>query len=218
MRWAALSLVFVLFYVVPADPAKQFAGKDASLRTVEQARHYIGVDRPLYVQYGRFMRRLLEGDLGYSWYNAEPVSDIVKDAAPVTGSLVLGGLAFALLVGGAIGLASSRRRSSPGRPARFFAYVAIGLQQIWLGLSLAVLFAYVVDIFPTAGYSDFFSPPSGTVGGPVQWAYHLVLPWITLGLAVAAPYLWVTQKLVVQVKVADDRAAAQAVASVSFVK
>src|SRR4051794_10384983 len=67
--WLGLTLVFVLFYVVPADPAKQFAGKGANAESIAKAKHVLGLDHSWLEQYRLFLTRTLEGDFGYSWYN-----------------------------------------------------------------------------------------------------------------------------------------------------
>src|SRR4029078_4411427 len=111
MLFLAVTIVsYVLFFIIPADPAKQFAGKGANPETIAKAKHYLGLDRPIYYQYYRFLERLVvHQDLGHSWYNRESVNTIIKDAAPVTASLVFGGAFFWLMTVIPLGLLSLLR-------------------------------------------------------------------------------------------------------------
>jgi peptide/nickel transport system permease protein len=195
MLWAvmlffAVTIVsYVLFFIIPADPARQFAGKGATPATVEKAKKYLGLDDPIYVQYYNFVERLVvHQDLGHSWYNRESVNQIVLDAAPVTASLVIGGAFFWMLIAVPIGVLSALRpRSLLDRGAMTF--VLIGISAHPIGLIFAWLFGYKWGLTPITGYADVFNPPPGQAGGPVQWAYHLILPWATFMILFAALYV-----------------------------
>jgi peptide/nickel transport system permease protein len=192
MLFLAVTMVsYVLFYVIPADPAKQFAGKGANPQTIAAAKHYLGLDRPIYIQYLTFLKRLVvHQDLGHSWYNREDVNQIILDAAPVTASLVLGGAFFWLLISIPIGvLAALRPRSLLDRASTTFVLIGISAHPIWIGLIFAYFIGFRWGITPIANYADFFNPPPGAPGGPVQWAYHLLLPWATFMILYAALYV-----------------------------
>jgi peptide/nickel transport system permease protein len=192
MLFFAVTIVaYVLFFIIPADPARQFAGKGATPETVEKAKKYLGLDDPIYIQYGRFVQRLVvHQDLGHSWYNRESVNHIVMDAAPVTASLVLGGAFFWMLIAVPIGVLSALRpRSLLDRGAMTFVLIGISAHPIWIGLIFAWLFGYKLGWTPITGYADVFNPPPGQAGGPVQWAYHLILPWMTFMILFAALYV-----------------------------
>ena len=192
MLFFAVTIVsYVLFFIIPADPAKQFAGKGATPATVERARKYLGLDKPIYVQYFNFVKRLVvHQDLGHSWYNRESVNQIVADAAPVTASLVIGGAILWMLIAIPIGVLSALRpRSLLDRGAMTFVLIGISAHPIWIGLIFAWLFGYKWGLTPITGYADVFNPPPGQPGGPVQWAYHLILPWLTFMILFAALYV-----------------------------
>ena len=192
MLFFAVTIVsYVLFFIIPADPARQFAGKGATSATVEQARHYLGLDKPIYAQYYDFVNRLvIHGNLGFSWYNRESVNTIIGDAAPVTASLVLGGAFFWMLLALPIGILSALRpRSLIDRASMTFVLIGISAHPIWIGLIFAYFIGYKWGITPITGYADFFNPPPGQSGGPVQWAYHLILPWMTFMILFAALYV-----------------------------
>jgi peptide/nickel transport system permease protein len=188
---AVTMVAYILFFIIPSDPAKQFAGKGATPATVASAKHYLGLDRPIYIQYLNFLDRLVvHQDLGHSWYNREGVNQIIKDAAPVTASLVFGGAIFWLLVSIPIGvLTALRRQSLLDRGATAFVLVGISAHPVWIGLLFAYFFGYKLGWTPISNYADFFHPPPGQPGGPVQWAYHMILPWCTFMILYAALYV-----------------------------
>jgi peptide/nickel transport system permease protein len=195
--FAVTVVAYILFFVIPADPARQFAGKGATQETIAKARHYLHLDEPIYQQYGRFVWRLVyHQDLGHSYYNRESVNHIVADAAPVTASLVIGGAIFWMLIAIPIGILSALRpRSLLDRGAMTFVLIGISAHPVWIGLIFAWLFGFYAHehgspiYFPISNYADFFNPPPGQPGGPVQWAYHLILPWTTFMILFAALYV-----------------------------
>jgi peptide/nickel transport system permease protein len=195
--FAVTVVSYILFFVIPADPARQFAGKGATPATIAKAKHYLHLDEPIYQQYGRFVWRLIyHHDLGHSYYNRESVNHIITDAAPVTASLVLGGAFFWMLIAIPIGVLSALRpRSLLDRGAMTFVLIGISAHPVWIGLIFAWFFGFYLHqhgspiYAPISNYADFFNPPPGQPGGPVQWAYHLILPWLTFMILFAALYV-----------------------------
>ena len=190
--FAVTVVSYVLFFIIPADPAKQFAGKGANADTIAKAKHYLGLDEPIYIQYGSFVWRLVyHQDLGPLLVQPrERQSDHRATPRPVTASLVLGGAFFWLLLAVPIGVLSALRpRSLLDRAAMTFVLIGISAHPLWIGLIFAYFFGYRWGITPITNYADFFNPPPGQPGGPVQWAYHLVLPWMTFMILFAALYV-----------------------------
>ena len=195
--FAVTVVSYILFFVIPADPARQFAGKGATPDTIAKAKHYLHLDEPIYQQYGRVVwRRVYHHDLGHSYYNRESVNHIIADAAPVTASLVIGGALFWMLIAIPIGVLSALRpRSLLDRGAMMFVLIGISAHPVWIGLIFAWLFGFYAHehgspiYFPISNYADFINPPPGQPGGPVQWAYHLILPWTTFMILFAALYV-----------------------------
>jgi len=127
--------------------------------------------------------------LGRSFTNRLSVNYVVLNAAPVTASLVFGGAVFWMLIALPIGILSALRpRSLLDRLAMVFVLVGISAHPVWIGLLFAYFFGFKAGIFPITGYCDFINP-SGDCGGPVQWAYHLILPWTTFAILFAALYV-----------------------------
>ena len=212
LLWAVVLFVavtivtYVIFFLIPADPAARACGQQVTPECVARAKHYLGLDRPVYVQYAKFMGRLLPFDieslseggspfkrpsLGISFANRQPVNNIVAHAAPVTASLVFGGAVTWLLISIPIGILSALRpRSALDRGAMVFVLIGISAHPVWIGLIFLYLFAFKVHIFPLGEYCNMINPPAGTqCGGPVQWFYHLILPWITFAILFAALYV-----------------------------
>jgi len=189
----AVTLVtYVIFFIIPADPAKLVAGKNARPEDIKRAAHYIGVDKPVYQQYWIFMKRLvIHHNLGRSFSNRQNVNDIVLAAAPVTATLVFGGAIFWMLLAIPIGILSALRpRSLLDRLAMVFVLIGISAHPVWIGLIFSYFFGYRLGLTPIQGYCDVFNPPPGaSCGGPVDWAYHMILPWMTFMILFAALYV-----------------------------
>jgi peptide/nickel transport system permease protein len=196
MLWAAVLFVavtlvaYVLFFLIPNNPARIVAGQAATNAEIKRVEHFLGTDRPVYVQYAKFLDRLvIHQNLGYSFRNRQSVNSIVGNAAPVTASLVLGGAIFWMLLALPIGILSALRpRSLLDRASMTFVLIGISAHPIWIGLIFAYFFGFKLHWAPITGYCDFINP-STDCGGPVQWAYHLVLPWVTFALVYAALYV-----------------------------
>lgn len=198
LLWAAAMFIavtifsFVVFWVVPSNPATRGLPAQATQADVERRERFLGVDKPLPVQYARFVWRLVaERSLGTSWQNRRSVNEIVGDAAPVTASLVGGGAVLWMLIAVPIGILSALRpRSLLDRIAMAFTLVGISAHPVWIGLMLSYLLGFRLHWFPITGYCDFINPSaSQACGGPTQWAYHLFLPWVTFAALYAALYV-----------------------------
>jgi len=187
---AVTAVTYVIFFIIPADPARQACGQRATEQCIQRAAHFLGTDQPVYVQYGKFMKRLiLEHDLGRSFTNRQSVNHVIADAAPVTASLVFGGAILWLLIAFPVGILSALRpRSLLDRFAMVFVLVGISAHPVWIGLIFSYFLGFKAGIFPITGYADFFSP-STEHGGPVQWAYHMFLPWLTFAILFCALYV-----------------------------
>jgi peptide/nickel transport system permease protein len=193
--WLVVTLVFVMFFVLLPEPrARNLAGGDqATPAMIEGVNHELHLDAPLPEQYASYIWRLI----AHQTAGASPVlsaaqagSDsgaIARQAIPPTLSVVILTLLLSLCVGGLVGFALARRpwrRLVYGLPI----YVALGLMPIWVGIELSYYLSYRWDVVPLANYCDFFNPQRGLCGGPVDWIKHLILPVVTLSLALAAVY------------------------------
>ena len=198
LLWAVVLFVavtvvtYIIFFVIPADPARAVAGRNPTPAMIENARHYLGIDKPVYIQYLRFLKRLVvEQNLGRSFMNRESVNSEVGKAAPVTASLVFGGAVAWMLIALPIGILSALRpRSLLDRASMTFVLIGISAHPIWIGLIFIYFFSFKWHLTPISGYCDFINPaPGADCGGPVQWAYHMILPWLTFAVLFAALYV-----------------------------
>jgi peptide/nickel transport system permease protein len=183
-------VAYVIFFIIPADPAQLACGQRASPDCIRNARANLHLNDPVYEQYGRFLWRLTyHQDLGKSYTNRQSVNTTVKAAAPVTASLVFGGAILWMLIALPIGILSALRpRSLLDRVSMVFVLIGISAHPVWIGLILAYVVGFKLGWTPITGYCDFFNPSTGC-GGPVQWAYHMILPWITFAVLFAALYV-----------------------------
>ena len=196
--WAGFVLVvasvvtYVVFWLVPADPGGAHAGSASStVDSQTMLRHYLHLDKPVWEQYLLFMRGLIHGSLGQSLATRQPVLSVIWGDAPITLSLLLGAAVLWLAIsipGGA--LAAVRPRSLFDRGVSLFVFAGLSAPAMFLGLVLSYVFGYRLHLTPIQGYCDFLtSNPAATCKGPVHWAYHMLLPWITFMFLFAAMYL-----------------------------
>jgi len=187
--WLVTVIVFLIFYVGPgsADVARALAGRTAPPETVALISHRLLLDRPVYEQYWHFLTELLRGNLGYDYYHDESVAVIIKQAFPVTFSLLIGAAPLWLILGVGSGVyAATKPRSFLDRVFTGIALFFYSIPTFVLGLVLVLFLYYELTIH---GHAWF--PPSGYVPftrDPVQWAHNLILPWITLALVTAGAY------------------------------
>jgi peptide/nickel transport system permease protein len=196
--WIVSVAVFVLFFVTPHDPARLIAGRLATPQTVALVNHRLGLDRPLVDEYGGFVWRALHGDLGYSYYSSAPVRQLLASRLPVTASLALGAAVLWLVVGVGVGVAAARRpRSLVDRAGTLFVLTGLSMPTFLVGL-LLIYFLFFrlhlagIDLFPAGGYVPLTQDPAG-------WAQHLLLPWITLAVVIAATYSRLTRSSLLEV-------------------
>jgi peptide/nickel transport system permease protein len=195
LLWAAVLLLavtfvsYVIFFLVPANPARLMAGPQAPPEHVERVEKLLGLDDPVPVQYARFLEQLVvDQSLGRSFATRQEVNDIIKAAAPVTASVVFGGVILWLSIAFPIGILSAMRpRSLLDRAAMVFVLVGVSAHPVWLGLLLSYFVGFKLGWTPLGGYCDMINPATDC-GGPIEWAHSLVLPWITFALLYAALY------------------------------
>jgi peptide/nickel transport system permease protein len=144
------------------------------------------------VQYWHFLRELLHGNLGYSFYNSASVDSLLASRLPVTASLTVGAAAIWVVTGVTVGtLSASRPRSLIDRAATLFVLTGLSMPTFLLGLLLIYVFffrAHLVGLtwFPAGGYVPLTQDPLG-------WVQHLLLPWVTLAVVTAAAYSRLTR-------------------------
>jgi peptide/nickel transport system permease protein len=189
-----LLITFLVFYKLPSgDPAVRFAGKSPTPELLAEIRHRLGLDQPIYVEFGKFVKNFFTGDsygwpgLGYSFGGGVAVLDEIKTRAPRTLWLIFGASILWLVVGVAIGVISAvKRRSIIDRLAMGFALFGISAPVFWLGLMALYIFWRKLHWTAGSGYT----PLDQGVG---QWFSHMILPWCVLAMLYAAIYARMTR-------------------------
>ena len=199
-----LGIVTITFFVanlIPADPAKAAAGQNAGPAQVAAVRHELGLDRPLYVQYGIFVQRLAQGNLGISILTRRPVRDELADYLPPTVELVLAAMLLNVLIGVPVGvLMAVRRGGLTDGISRLLTSIGVGLPVFWIGLMLQLIFYGDLSWLPASGQLGIFTTPPPRLTGmylidalvarqpDVVWdaLRHLIAPAATLALGLVA--------------------------------
>ncbi len=187
---AVVVLNFVLVHAAPGDPVETIAGASGGMspELMAELRTQYGLDRPLPVQLGVYLGKVLRGDLGYSYFFNLPVTQMIAERVPATLLLVLSSVLLAFIVGTALGVLSSRRPN--GLLSQFItvlSLVGFAAPVFWIGIMLVILLASVFPILPVAGMRSIDSSGGG-LADVLDVAHHLVLPTITLSLVYLAQY------------------------------
>lgn len=162
-------LVFSFTHLIPGDPALTMLGERATPEKVADVRAHLGLDRPLWEQYGIYIGKVLRGDLGVSIVRGDPVAGDLRRRFPATVELALSAIVVAIAVGIPIGVASAVWRNSlVDSLARVGALTGVSMPIFWLGLVLAWFFGVQLRLLPTG-----FRLESGTSFAP--WTNFVIL-------------------------------------------
>ncbi|MDO8320307.1 ABC transporter permease [Rhodoferax sp.] len=182
-------ITFALLYILPADPARQIAGRSATAETVANIRTQLGLDLPFYQQYGRYVTQLVQGDLGRSYAQKTEVGEVVASRLPATLILMGAAIACELVIGLVIGIfaaAQQGRRSDD--VVMMLSFVGVSTPQFVASLAMLYTFSVLLDWFPVGGYGEF---------------KHVVLPAMTLGLLGAGWYARMLRSSMIDVLTQD---------------
>lgn len=168
----AVTLVFFLIHLIPGDPIEVMLGETANDADKETLRRELGLDQPLWVQYVRFLKGLVGGDLGRSLYEQGRVIELIVTRFPATLELTLAAMGIALLLAFPLGiLAAAKSHSWIDRLSLVFSLLGLAMPNFWLGPLLMILFSIELGWLPVSGRGGLS---------------HLILPSFTLGTAMAA--------------------------------
>jgi peptide/nickel transport system permease protein len=187
----ATMITYLIFFVVPSDPAALAAGKATKPEIVNHIKHVLHLDLPIYQQYWIFVWNLVRhGSFGFSFVNGLPVRTTLGKEIPVTASIVFGGVIMYLAIAIPTGVISALRpRSILDRTGMVFVLIGISAPSVWIGLILIYLISFKLGWTPIGYYCNLVpSHQVGVCSGPASWAYHLILPWLTLAVGSAALY------------------------------
>ena len=175
---AVTIVTYVIFFLVPANPARLAAGQSATPERVKEVEEFLGLNDPVYIQYGNFLKRLVvDGSLGQSFITRQSVNDEIFRAAPITASLVFGGMILVLLVAIPLGIFSALRpRSLLDRAAMTYVLIGISLPSFWIGLVLSYFIGYKLGVDADRRLLRGFLRPGGrraaeaSPTGPTAWS------------------------------------------------
>src|SRR5271165_387190 len=185
--WLVATGTFFLFFArPPITVARQLAGRAATPQVINEVITNLGLNQPIMTQYWHFIKGLLHGNLGYSYFYQESVNTMLKQDLPPTLSLVVGGVVIWLVVGLSAGILSATRPRS--------LFDRVSNVAVLIGLSLPVFvigeFLILVVFVPLnqRGITWIQTGYAGITQGFGTWAGHMILPWITLAATEAAIY------------------------------
>jgi peptide/nickel transport system permease protein len=202
--FVATMITYVIFFLISPIPAR-FVDLSPSNVTRAQVESALHLDVPIWQQYWIFLWNLVRHlSLGHSFRNGASVRWLLSQEAPVTGSLIFGALFFWLVIAIPIGILSALRpRWILDRFATVFALIGLSMSPVTLGLTLAYAVGYRLKWTPTSGYCNFFTRTSYSCSGAGLWAYHLLLPWVTVSVLFAALYIRMIRSQVIETQNED---------------
>jgi peptide/nickel transport system permease protein len=178
-------LVFSLMHLIPGDPAQIIAGESAQPEQVEQMRERLGLNDPVYVQYGRYVKNLLQGDMGQSIRSSRDVLDEIKPRFWITVKLAIYSTILSAFIGLTAGVFSAvRRYGLADTTIMVVALFGLSMPNFWLGLMLIQFFSIELAMLPPSGWGSW---------------QQTILPVITLGTGGAAIIARVTRSSMLEV-------------------
>lgn len=193
-------ITFVITRIIPSDPAAQWVGQRATIEQIKAARAELGLDKPLYIQFARYLQNLVKGNLGYSLKTHQPVMNELKTYIPATLELVLISTIAAVFIGLPLGVISAKRKDQLiDHICRFFSVGAVSLPTFWVGIFLQLVFYRWLGILPMGdqlsmnvrlmydipkitGFITFDSLITGNFVIFKDAILHLILPGITIAM------------------------------------
>ena len=169
-------ILFILMTIIPGDPASLILKKGATEQALENLRAKMGIDRPVYIQYWRYMRQLAKGDLGTSYHNQRSVNDILAEHYPNSIKLAVAAIIIEIIIGLFAGIISALKKYSFWDTTITIATtLAISIPVFWLGMMMQVVFGLNLGILPISGMGD----------GSIR---YYILPAVTIA-SVSAAYI-----------------------------
>ncbi len=187
--WGVITIVFLLRFITPGSPIDSLAPLDASPETKRAIAAELGLDQPLYIQYGQYVFDLLQGDMGYSYIKGQKVVGLVFLKLPATVELAVAASVVAIVLSIPLGVLSATRRNQPvDYGATMFSLVGISTPNFWLGIMMILVLAVQFGIFHTSGRGVHVGDVAMSlvtaepfVGTFVEWLRYITLPAIALG-------------------------------------
>jgi peptide/nickel transport system permease protein len=185
--WLVATLAFFLFFARPITTvAHQLAGREATPQVINEVIKNLGLNDPILTQYWHFLVKLVQGNLGYSYFSGESVDQMLKQDLPPTVSLVIGGVILWLIVGLGAGIISATRaRSLFDRVTSVLVLVGLSMPVFVVG---EILIVYIFQPLYSGGFHWINTGYAGITSGIGPFTGHMILPWICLAVVQAAVY------------------------------
>lgn len=217
------TVTFILIHLLPGNPAYVMAGSLASKETIANITHSMGLDQPIHIQYLLYLRNLVHGDLGHSWYTGQPVAVDIAQRFPATFELISTAIFLIFLSSMIVGLITARKRQGivgwiVNKITFGYGLVAGALPDFWIGLMFIFFLYFLFHLAPApVGQLDVsLESPHRVTGMFVvdslvtgNWSVfrsalaHLVLPAVTLAFVYGGPVIKMVRATVGQTKEAD---------------
>jgi peptide/nickel transport system permease protein len=195
-------VVFLLVQITPGDPAREIAGLRASEERLAEVREDLGLDDPVFVQYGRYVSQLASGDLGYSYKSREPVNSIIGERIEPTVWLLVSGTLLAIAIAVPVAILAALKRDRPADHAiRLAGLVGLSMPAFWVGVMLLLLVAVPTGLFPVGGFGGSFA----------EKLRSITLPAVTLAIGTAPVLIRNLRVRMISVLESDYVATAQSI-------
>lgn len=174
-------LSFLLMHLAPGDPTIMFMDPSVSVHDLDQVKRNLGLDKPLLVQFLYWMKRLFQGDLGYSFVTGQSVTQAIFNRLPATLYLSISSLFLILVITFPLGLLSAYKKGSRfDNFVTIFTFTGLAIPTFWLGLVLILFFSIQLNWFPTSGFIDPFLISAPWYEKLMNVSWHIVLPLLTI--------------------------------------
>lgn len=188
-------IVFVVTRVIPGDPAAVMLGPQASVEAVEELRENLGLNDNIFVQFGRYLKGVMQGDLGKSYYYNQPVTKLISERFPNTLILAIVSIIIGLLVGIPVGVVSATKQYSAfDYISMILALVGISVPIFWLAMMAVLLFSVNLGWLPSVGMGE---------GSFIDILRHLILPSICLATGPTATFARFTRSSMLDITKQD---------------
>ena len=187
-------MIFVLIRLIPGNPALVMLGDEATPDEIVAMEQRLGIDQPVFVQFGRWVGKMMKGDFGDSIYYRKPVMQVIFSHLEPTLLLVFYAMIICLSIGVPLGItAATHRNGLLDRFCMIISMFGISMPGFWLGLNLIILFAVKWSLFPSVGYSMIRE------AGLLESLKYLTLPALAMGLQRSASIARVTRSSMLEV-------------------
>lgn len=187
-----ITLVFIMVRLAPGNPISIIAGDRATPELIERLTAQYGLDKPVYVQWWKYVTSIIRGDFGNSILLNQPILPHLLYNLKYTFHLMIGATVFAVFTGIPLGILTAVKRNSwLDHIVRMFSLLGVSMPSFWFGLLLLIFFSIRLGIFPVSG--------AGVEGNILSTIVHLILPSITLGWTFSAMIARLTRTTMLEV-------------------